>query len=60
MQNNTTLSIAEVVRILGIGRSTLYAIIKEGRLPVRKIGRRSLILREDFDRFIATLPVKGE
>ena len=60
MHSNTTLSISEVVRLLGIGRSTLYGIIKDGHLPVRKIGRRSIILREDLDHFITSLPVKGE
>lgn len=60
MQANSTLSIAQAVRLLGIGRSTLYALIKEGRLPVRKLGKRTLILREDLDRFIASLPTKGK
>jgi excisionase family DNA binding protein len=56
MLNYATFSIAQAVRFLGIGRSTLYKIIKEGRLPVRKLGRRTLIMRDDLDRFIATLP----
>ena len=56
MQDNTALSIAQTAVILGIGRSTLYGIIKQGLLPVRKLGKRSLIMREDLDRFIAALP----
>ena len=55
MQDISTLSVAQAVRLLGIGRSTLYGLIKEGRLPVK----RTLILREDFDRFIASLPTSG-
>lgn len=58
MQDKATLSIAETTRILGIGRSTLYSLIKDGRFPVRKLGKRTLILREDLDRFIAALPTK--
>ena len=60
MHDKPTLSIAEATRIIGIGRSTLYTVIKEGRLPVRKLGKRTLILRADLERFIATLPIKGK
>lgn len=60
MQEASTLSIAQTVRILGIGRSTLYCIIKDGRLPVRKLGKRTLILREDLERFIAALPTSTD
>ena len=60
MQEISALSIAQATRILGIGRSTLYGIIKDGRLPVRKLGKRTLIIRDDLEHFIATLPCKGE
>ncbi|MBC8716796.1 helix-turn-helix domain-containing protein [Ochrobactrum sp. Marseille-Q0166] len=59
MQDYSSLSIAQTARFLGIGRSTLYNLIKEGRLPVRKLGKRTLILRDDLDQFVASLPVKG-
>lgn len=59
MPDQKTFSIVETTRILGIGRSTLYAIIKEGRLPVRKLGKRTLVRKEDLDRFIEELPVLG-
>ncbi|MDP8252602.1 helix-turn-helix domain-containing protein [Pseudochrobactrum saccharolyticum] len=59
MQDISTLSIAQTARILGIGRSTLYNLIKDGQLPIRKLGKRTLILREDLDQFIASLPTKG-
>lgn len=58
MHTKTTLSIAETTRLLGIGRSTLYSLIKDGRLPVRKLGKRTLVMREDLDRFLAALPQK--
>ena len=56
MQDISALSIAQTARLLGIGRSTLYCIIKAGRLPVRKLGKRTLIMREDLDHFVETLP----
>lgn len=36
-------SISDACRITSIGRTRLYALIAEGRLDVRKIGRRTLI-----------------
>lgn len=36
-------SIAEACRVTSIGRTRLYALIAEGRLEARKIGRRTLI-----------------
>ncbi|PSH63756.1 hypothetical protein CU102_23135 [Phyllobacterium brassicacearum] len=57
MNSRTTLSISEVCKTLGIGRSTLYVLIKEGRLPVRKLGNRTLILRSDLENFVSALPL---
>lgn len=59
MLDKHTLSIAEVTKALGVGRSTLYALIKEGRLPVRKLGTRTLVLRSDLEAFIEALPALG-
>jgi excisionase family DNA binding protein len=56
MTQPSALSIIEAARTLGIGRSTIYRLIGEGRLPIRKIGRRTLILRSDIDTFIEALP----
>lgn len=36
-------SIAEAQRALGIGRSTAYNLINEGKLETVKIGRRTLV-----------------
>lgn len=36
-------SVADACRVTSIGRTRLYALIAEGRLEVRKIGRRTLI-----------------
>lgn len=38
-------SIKEASRLLGLGRSTIYVLINEGRLQTRRIGRRTLIPR---------------
>lgn len=50
------LDIAEAQRVLGnIGRTTLYELRKDGRLPFVSIGRRSFVRRADIDAFIASL-----
>jgi excisionase family DNA binding protein len=36
-------SINSAAKALGIGRSSVYALIKNGRLEVIKIGRRTLL-----------------
>jgi len=39
----------------GIGRTTLYRLIKEGHLTRANIGRRSFITGESLDRFIDSI-----
>lgn len=46
------LSIPAVARQLGIGRSTIYRMIGEGKLEVRKIGRRTMIIAESVRRVV--------
>ena len=52
------LTIAEAITESRVGRSSLYSAIKRGELPCRKLGKRSLILREDLERFLQSLPVR--
>lgn len=41
-------SVAVAAALMGVSRSTLYELIKEGRGPrITKIGGRSIITRED-------------
>lgn len=50
------LSIAATADSIGIGRSTLYQLIKDGRGPlVKKIGRRSVVMISDRDAWLASL-----
>ncbi|HEV2898014.1 MAG TPA: helix-turn-helix domain-containing protein [Pseudaminobacter sp.] len=50
-------TIPEAVEITGIGRSSLYALFKAGSLTRRKSGKRSLILVEELERYMKSLPV---
>lgn len=49
-------SISELGTLAGLGRSYLYEEIKAGRLATRKAGRRTLVLRLDADRWLASMP----
>lgn len=53
-------SILEAVRVTGVARTKLYAEIGAGRLSVRKLGSRTLILADDLRAFLEALPAKNE
>ena len=41
-------SIADVAASTGLGRTKVYAAIRDGELAIVKIGKRSLVLDEDL------------
>ncbi len=45
--------------LIGVGRTTFYALIRDGHIVPRKLGRATLILRADLDRLIERLPRQG-
>src|SRR5688572_3270248 len=49
-------TIEETARICGLGRSTIYTAVADGRLRIRKNGRRTMVLRDDVKSFLAALP----
>ena len=48
-------SIHDTTLLLGVGRSTLYRLIDEGKICRVKIGRRTLISHEEIRRYINEL-----
>ena len=52
MEVPKTQSIAETAKQLGIGKNQAYAAAKWGELPVIRIGKRILVLREPFKRML--------
>ena len=57
--NRLLYSIEEARTLLNVGRSTLYALIAEGRIRPVKLGRRTLIERDELVRFIGSLREAG-
>lgn len=50
-----SLSIEDVQTQTGIGRTKVYQAINSGQLRARKLGRRTIILKDDLDAFLANL-----
>ena len=53
------LSVAEALHALGVGRTTFYALVKEKRLRIVKIRRRTLISARQVQTFIQFLSIPG-
>lgn len=47
-----TYTLAEAQRVTHISRSTLFALIKSGDIPVVKVGARTLIRRAALEAFL--------
>ncbi len=59
LQERGALSVDDFCAWASIGRSRFYREVSEGRIKVRKIGRKSVITRTDADAWLASLPLIG-
>lgn len=53
-------SITQTCSLTGLGRDTIYAAIRSGKLTARKVGRRTLVTDDDLRQFLAGLPRAGQ
>jgi excisionase family DNA binding protein len=50
-------SIAEFCRRFGVGRTKVYEELRQARLRARKIGRRTIITKDDAEDWLQQLPL---
>jgi excisionase family DNA binding protein len=48
------LSVSDAVKASGLGKTTLYQAMAEGRLESRKVGRRRLVITTSLHRLIGS------
>jgi excisionase family DNA binding protein len=51
--------IEDAAAAIGVGRSTMYEFVKDGRIPARKIGSRTIIRRCDLEAFLDAAPLSA-
>jgi excisionase family DNA binding protein len=50
------LSVDDACHVAGIGKSSMFELIKAGAVPARRFGRRTIILRSDLLAWLSALP----
>jgi excisionase family DNA binding protein len=56
--NNGILTIDELSSYLKISKSTLYKIVREGKLPSQKIGKHWRFRKDAIDRWLEEIRIK--
>ena len=51
-------SIPEAVEMTGIGRSSIYRLIRERKLTPRKMGSRTILLVDELKTLVESLPTQ--
>jgi excisionase family DNA binding protein len=59
MTYQLSVSIPETATLMGVSRTTIYELIKDGLLPCVKVGSRTLIRIEAIDQLLKSLEKKG-
>jgi excisionase family DNA binding protein len=57
MTEPTAYRLSEAMAALGIGRTTLYRWIKDGKIEVTRVGTRSFVKRESLKGIRVSIPV---
>ena len=57
LPDNRTYTVEEIARILGIGRTSAYILVKEGHFKIVRIGNAIRISKRSFDEWLDTLNI---
>ena len=57
MENKPFLTINDLIKATGLSRGFFHLERKRGNLVFRKIGRRAIVLAEDFEVYVRNLKV---
>jgi excisionase family DNA binding protein len=57
--NLLALSVEDACKYSSLGRTTFYKHVKLGHIPARKCGRRTIVLRDELDQALKSLPRAG-
>jgi excisionase family DNA binding protein len=60
MTEPITIAVKDAQQALGVGRTTIFSLLAEGRLQRLKIGRRTVIPTESLRAFVAELAAGAE
>jgi excisionase family DNA binding protein len=53
------LCVKEACRYISLGRTSFYKLVKIGLIPARKCGGRTIVLADELDRALESLPRAG-
>lgn len=54
------LSVKEACKYLSLGRTSFYKLVKSGQIPARKCGHRTIVLADELDLMLESLPLAGK
>ena len=57
LPDKRTYTVEEIARILGIGRTSAYILVKEGHFKTVRIGNAIRISKRSFDEWLDTLNI---
>ena len=57
LPDKRTYTVEEIARILGIGRTSAYTLVKEGHFKIVRIGNAIRISKRSFDEWLDTLNI---
>ncbi|MAQ70726.1 MAG: hypothetical protein CL565_00885 [Alphaproteobacteria bacterium] len=55
MKNKLSLTLDEACTAISCGKTKIYEFLDTGKLPAKKLGRRTIILKSDLEKFLSTL-----